>query len=123
MKRSRVRGSGFAAVVGGRRWREAEAGTVLKEWARSGLGLEEFARRHGLRPQRLRRWSERLRQGRVPTFHPVELCLDGSATLEPSSPRGGVELMLPGGRRIAVSRGFDVELLSRLVHVVESWPC
>ena len=88
MKRSHGRGSGFAAVVGGRRWREAEAGTVLKEWARSGLELEEFARRHGLKPQRLRRWSERLGQPRVPAFHPVELRLDGSATPERSSPDG-----------------------------------
>jgi hypothetical protein len=34
-----------------------------------------------------------------------------------------VELVLRGGRRLAVERGFDAALLEELVRIAESWPC
>ena len=43
-----------------RRWSETEAQRVLAEQESSGLSLPEYARCHGLHPERLRRWRSRL---------------------------------------------------------------
>jgi hypothetical protein len=117
--------AGFAGVTDSRYWREQDARMVLDEWSSSGLGLEDFARRHKLRARRLRRWLERLGPGRARAgrFHPVELRLDGLRTREAESDDGGVTVVVRGGRRIAVGRDFDEELLTRVVRVVESWAC
>ena len=104
-------------------WGEEDARVVLAEWSSSGLELEEFARRHGLNAGRLRRWSERLGPRRGLKFHPVELRFDGLSTRLPVSGEGGVAVVLRGGRRVAVGRDFDEELLARVVQVVESWSC
>jgi hypothetical protein len=116
----------FAAVVRNRHWRAPDAQVALAEWGRSGLELEEFTRRHGLDPRRLRRWQARLDQEGAPLrFHPVEFRLDPepSDERERESGDGGVRLVLRGGRHVAVGRGFDEELLAQLVKVVESWSC
>lgn len=115
----------FAAAVRSRYWREEEAQVVLEDWRDSGLELEEFARRYELSPRRLRRWSERLGGDAEPElrFHPVALQVDGPTRERPASETSGVELVVPGGRRIAVEREFDEELLARVVRVVESWSC
>lgn len=118
MKRGRA---AFAAAVHNARWREHDAEVVLEEWSISGLELEEFARRHELHPVRLRRWSERLGRREALRFHPVELRFDEHSTRERARGDSGVELVLVGGRRVAVRREFDEELLARVVRVVESW--
>lgn len=123
MKRGHGR-EGFGCVVGGRRWREEDARVALEEWSRSGLGLQEFARSHGLSRERLGRWVKRL--GLVPglRFHPVEVRPDRALPNTPpetSIGEGGVAVVLRGGRRVAVGRDFDEELLARVVRVVESW--
>ena len=43
-----------------RRWKIAEARSVLAALSASGLSLPEFANQPGLEPQRLRRWQRRL---------------------------------------------------------------
>jgi hypothetical protein len=113
---------GFARAVRSRYWRGEDAQVVLDEWSSSGLELEEFASQHQLEARRLRRWSERLGPGRGGRFHHVELRLDG-VRREAGSGEGGVTVVVRGGRRIAVGRDFDEELLARVVRVVESWPC
>jgi hypothetical protein len=113
----------FSAACRSRYWREEDARVVLEEWSRSELGLEEFARRHGLNERRLRRWSERLGRsipGRI-RFHPVELRLGGLAGAEAANSDGGVAVVARGGRRVVVGHDFDEELLARVVRVVESW--
>lgn len=44
----------------GKHWTEEEARRVLGARARSGLSVRTFAKREGLRPQRLHWWSSRL---------------------------------------------------------------
>ena len=125
MKRSKVV-QGQAALAAAARnpyWREHDARLVLEKWSSSGLGLEEFARRYELKPRRLRRWSERLGPGRRVRFHPVELRFDRFPPGDAVSGEGGIAVVLHGGRRVAVGRDFDEELLARVVRVVESWPC
>lgn len=73
---------GFVAAAGNRYWREEDARVVLEECSSSGLELEEFARRHQLKPRRLRRWFERLAPRGLMRFHPVELRLGELSTRE-----------------------------------------
>ena len=41
-------------------WSEAHARRILEAWSKSGLTMTEFARREGVRVQRLIWWRERL---------------------------------------------------------------
>jgi hypothetical protein len=104
-------------------WREADAKVVLQAWARSGQPLVAFAHAHSIPIAKLRRWKTRL--GEVPAavvFHRVRVRPGGDR--KPAQPAGpGVELVVAGGRRILVQRGFDEELLHELVQAVECWSC
>jgi hypothetical protein len=123
MKGTKRTRSAFRAAVRNQYWRRGDAEVVLEEWSSSGLTLAEFAHRHGLKVERMRRWSESLGQQPVPKFYPVELRCDSFPTPEPTRDDSGVELVLRGGRRVVVQREFDEELLARVVRVVESWSC
>lgn len=102
-------------------WREADARAVLEAWKRSGLSLARFARARAIPLSKLHRWKRRLGQGAVAlAFHPVEV--------RPAAPggagaSGAIELVVRGGRRVAVGPGFDAEVLREVVEAVESWPC
>lgn len=49
-------------VLQRRRWRVGDAEIVNSALSESGCSMSEFARRHGLKPERLRRWRSRLSQ-------------------------------------------------------------
>jgi len=101
-------------------WREADAEAVLSSWRESGLSLRAFAQRQGLSLSRLDRWKARLRaNGRAVQFHRVEVV---QATPLPQA-GGGVDVVLRGGRRVRVRRGFDASLLEAVARAVESWSC
>lgn len=112
-------------------WRAETAAVVLAAWEASGESLTTFARRHGLRLKRLSRWQARLRHGRAsagPAFHPVvvrDSARDaGERNGIVSSPQTtDLELLLPGGHRIAVRRGFDAEVLRELLRALEGDRC
>lgn len=123
MKRSRRVRAGFSSALRKLRWQKRDAEVVLEEWSNSGVELQEFARRHELRPARLQRWSERLGSRQGVRFHPVELRFDSFSRLGPLGGAGGVEVVLRGRRRVVVEREFDEEHLARLVRVVESLSC
>ena len=103
----------------------------MKAWEQSGESLAAFARRHGLRRERLARWRVRLRKERRPArlrFHPVTVRESPGVGIGPSVPAppaggSGLELVLRGGRRISVGHGFDAAVLVELVRVLESGPC
>jgi hypothetical protein len=101
-------------------WREADAKSVLGSWRESGLSLRAFALRHGLSLSRLGRWKARLRAGAgTVQFHRVEVV---QPVMLPQSGIG-VDVVLRGGRRIRVRRGFDASLLEAVARAVESWSC
>ena len=131
MKTGSVRGAELRAALQGDYWRADSAELIVTAWEQSGEILTAFARRHGVRPNRLARWRDRLRKTRGPArlrFHPVkvrETPVDGVARSAPVVAEGGsgLELVLRGGRRILIGRGFDAALLVDLVRVLESGPC
>src|SRR5438067_858825 len=91
-----------------RYWREADARVVVAAWHRSELSLAGFARRYGLKAQRLAHWRARLerdesdeRQREAVTFHPVQLLPARSGAVSGAA----IEIVLTAGRVVRVPNG------------------
>jgi len=131
MKTRAVRDGALREALRTGYWRPESAELVVSAWEQSGETLAAFARRHGLRPERLARWRDRLRRARVagsPTFHPVVIRESPDEPVDrsenaPSGRTTDLELLVGGGRRIVVRPGFDPATLRALVRVVESDRC
>jgi hypothetical protein len=101
-----------------RRRSRAEAGQLVVDYEAGGMSREEFCRKHGLALSTLARYQRRR-----------EHCQDGSAgpsrwlavELSGAHPAGasGLAVVLTGGRRIEVGRGFDAQTLQQLVSLLE----
>ena len=102
-------------------WTEAEAQAVLEACEASGLSVAEFARRHGLGPQRLRWWKKRRAEeaGSALSFVPVHVAAPPSPEAQQAPEGASMEVLLARGRRIRVEPGFDAHALARLVRVLE----
>jgi transposase-like protein len=106
----------------------AEVAQIVASYAQSGLNQPEFCRQHGLSRSTLNRYCQHARHRddvastSLPrnaaelSLAPVEF-VEQSATHAEQHARLLVELA--GGRRIAVSAGFDAETLRRLIAVIE----
>jgi hypothetical protein len=102
-----------ATIPRRRRWRIAEARSVLAALASSKLSLPEFAAQEGLEPQRLRRWRSRLAgEAHRPAPPPPVIELRPSPNLRPVEP---IEIVLASGVVVRVSEAIDPAALARLV--------
>jgi transposase-like protein len=101
-------------------WTEAEAQAMLEAYEASGLSVAEFARRHGLGPQRLRWWKKRRAEEAGPalSFVPVHV-VPPSPEAQRAAGTDSMEVLLARGRRIRVEPGFDAGALTRLVRALE----
>jgi transposase-like protein len=104
-----------------RRSRE-EVERLVDEYEASGLGRQEFCKKHGLSLSTLNRHRRQKQLGREKEtlerrFIPVEI----SATKRQASKERFGELLvwLSSGRRIEVRGGFDAKVLEQLVRVLE----
>jgi transposase len=98
-----------------REWRRR-----LRDWQRSGLSVSAFCRRYGLAENRLYAWRRILaqRQAEQAAFVPVRLLTDNG------SHDDKLEVLLAGGRRLRVPKGFDAATLRQLLAVLEEQtPC
>jgi transposase-like protein len=105
-----------------RRTREAVQ-RLVSDFQTSGMRPAEFCRRQGLAPSTLRRNLRK--QGGAQNqaaagvrFVAVKLNGAPGAATKETAP-AGLEVVLTGGRRIAVGPGFDVTTLGRLVRALE----
>ena len=108
------------SVVVQRRRSPAEITQVLSEYQASGLSRVEFCRQKGLSLATLARYRKRQAQSDgMPRSRwlTVEVCGDGAEPARGASSR--LALVLAGGRRIEVGRGFDVSTLTQLLSVLE----
>ena len=100
--------------------KEQEWRRRLRDWQRSGLSAAAFCRRYGLAEKYLYRWRRILakRAAEQATFVPVRLLTENIAQ------DGALELVLAGGRRLRVAKGFDAATLRQLLVVLEEQiPC
>jgi transposase-like protein len=106
-----------------RRTRE-EVRQLVSAFQTSGLRAREFCQRHGLAPSTLRRNLQRAARasapGQPPAVRFVAVKVNGAApAAKPAPAAAGLEVVLTGGRRIAVGPGFDERTLGRLVRLLE----
>jgi transposase-like protein len=109
------------------RWHQADGEAMVAALRASGETPSEFALRHGVQEARVQRWVKRVeRVGRrsrpaasVPsvTFAPVRVAAEPAIASGP-----GLEVVI-GEAVVRVSRGFDGELLRRVVTTLGGTSC
>jgi len=94
----------------------AEADQVAVEYEASGLSQEAFSRQRDIPLKTVARYVARYRKQKAgaepPRWVAAEVAVHGAKGDE-------LALLLPGGRRIEVKRGFDIATLRQLVAVLE----
>jgi hypothetical protein len=132
-----------------RRRGAAEWADLIDRWEGSGLDMSEFCRRHDLSQLTMRGWIYKPALKRAieaarreapvqaaeaprattpagpspsPAFLPVRFA-EATAASRPPADRAAIEVVLGGGRRVAVGPQFDEETLRRVVVALESGPC
>ena len=105
-----------------RRTRE-EVRQLVRAFQTSGLRAREFCQRHGLAPSTLRRNLQRVGRASAPGqpgARFVAVNVKGAApAAKPAPAAAALEVVLAGGRRIAVGPGFDAATLGQLVRALE----
>jgi hypothetical protein len=101
-----------------RRRSRAEAEQLAVEYEAGGMSREEFCREHGLALSTLARYRRRREQGQDEGAGPSRWL---AVELSGAHPAGasGLAVVLAGGRRIEVGRGFDAQTLQQLVSLLE----
>ena len=106
-----------------RRRTRQEVRQLVSAFQTSGLRAREFCQRHGWAPSPLRRNLNRAGAGSAPAQPGVRFVavnVNGAAPPTKKAPAAaGLEVVLAGGRRIAVGPGFDVATLGHLVRALE----
>ena len=128
----------------------AEWAKRIDEWNRSGLSLQEFCRQQGINKATMSGWVYRkthkqvlenerrgeggrqeraAKSGKAKTvipphaFVPVRLRrIVNSQVIEPTD-RSTIEVVVAGGRRVIVEKGFDADTLRRVVAALEAGSC
>ena len=105
-----------------RRRSRAEVEQLVGEYEASGLGRTVFCQQRGLSLSTLSRYRRRQEQtagegAEGERWLAVEVT--GSAAVAGDERASGLAVVLSGGRRIEVGRGFDGDTLKRLLAVVE----
>ncbi len=90
------------------RWRK-----IIQQQQTSGLPVLAFCRRAGVPQSSFFAWRRKLRQSS--TFAEVKLSAEPVSVVA-----AGIELRLPGGRRVLVRPGFDRQTLLDLLDLLEA---
>ena len=99
-----------------RSWAEAEQ--LVVEYEAGGMSRVEFCQKHGLALSTLARYQRRREQGQDENAGPsrwLAVELSGAHAAGAS----GLAVVLTGGRRIEVGRGFDAQTLQQLLSLLE----
>ena len=90
---------------------------LVAEFEASGMRRVEFCQQHGLALSTLARYQRRRREAqREDTGSARWVAVELS---QPHSAASGLAVVLAGGRRIEVGRGFDARTLAQLVSLLE----
>jgi transposase len=113
---SKARVHSWEAIQTTRRWTRVHARWVLGEFARSGLSVTAFAKRHGLDSQRIYCWRARLKGEVQPKL--VEVAIPRALAV-PARASERIDIELRCGRRLGVPVTIDVDSLRRVVEALE----
>lgn len=103
-----------------RRRSRHEVEQLVAEFESSGLNRSEFCRERGVGLSTLARYRRR-RDRQAPAGSNTLLAVEvsGRATGPAAATCSALAVVLRGGRRVEVGRGFDAGTLAQLVHVLE----
>jgi transposase-like protein len=102
-----------------RRRSRHEVEQLVAEFESSGLNRSEFCRERGVGLSTLARYRRR-REEQAPAGSNRLLAVEVSGRTEgPAATSSALAVVLRGGRRVEVGRGFDAGTLEQLVHVLE----
>ena len=101
-----------------RRRSRAEAEQLVVDYETSGMSREEFCHRHGLALSTLAQYQRRRKQAQDEGTGPSRLLAVELSGAHPAD-ASGLAVVLAGGRRIEVGRGFDARTLEQLVSLLE----
>ena len=91
---------------------------LVSEYAASGLSRSAFCQKHQLALATLTRYLPQARTASVASTHPASfLAVELENT--PRLPDSGVALLLPGGRRLTLQRGFCPDTLRQVLSALE----
>ena len=100
---------------------------TLGEAARSGSSIREFCRRRRLKESQFYWWQHRLRMVRPEGTTTKTGGREGTASFalvsEDAAGDAGIELVLSGGRRLRITKGFDEETLRTVLVALEPEGC
>ena len=96
----------------------AEAEALAAEYEASGLSRQEFCQQRQVAFKTLARYLTQRRK-RLATMSSESARLVRVQCQPPPRTEGELTVMVPGGRRIVVPRGFDPDLLRQLLAVLE----
>jgi len=103
-----------------RRRSRQEVEQLVAEYESSGLSRDEFCRERGLGLSTLDRYrTRRKRQAPAGRNAFVAVEVSGRAPAPVATTSSALAVVLRGGRRIEVGRGFDTGALEQLVRVLE----
>ena len=105
--------------VARRRRSRHEVEQLVAEFESSGLSRMEFCRERGLALSTLGRYRRRERQAPTGSGALLAVEVSGRAPAPLGATIGALAVVLRGGRRIEVGRGFDAGALEQLVRVLE----
>jgi transposase-like protein len=91
----------MAGLRGPEHWKPDDARRVLADWARSGESMAEFAHRHGINPERISWWRERLASKTSATVTLVPVTVRDAVTLAPKG--AALSLVLADDVRVEVA--------------------
>ncbi len=105
-------------VVKRRFWSQADGRVIVAAWRRSGQKQADFGRCYGINAKRLSWWIRQVERGGLTKvqFHPVRM-------LPRPIERTGddrMEIRLGDGRSVHVPAGFAVEVLERVLQLLEA---
>ena len=96
----------------------AEADTLAAEYEASGLSRQEFCQQRNVALKTLARYLAQRRK-RSGAAAPSASRLVRVQVESPNGAESELTVIVTGGRRIAVKRGFDKDLLRQLITVLE----
>ena len=99
---------------------------LIQEHRSSGETVAAFCARHGVSTPTFYQWRHRLAEGAQP--EPLAPFLPVCVTRAPEraatvADRAGVEIVLRGGRRLRLERGFDPAVLTAAIAALEGATC
>lgn len=90
----------------------------IHQWRNSGMSVRAFCARHDLAQPSFYAWRREIQQrDAAAAFVPVHVVRD-----DESVPTSHFEVVLPGGRTLRVTPGFDPATLRQLLAVLEEVP-